>query len=64
MGSLTYDSKMTLSRARIVVSGLKPEEVHPDDLMYLQQLYDQLYNFFKNRLDAWQFDVWRSRYVD
>ena len=64
MQYLSYDSKMTLSKARILLTNLTPEEVHPDDLKYIQDLYDQLFKFFKSRLNNWQFDVWASRYHD
>lgn len=65
MQDMTYNSKMTLSQAKIVIQNLQPEEVHPDDLVYIQALYDQLYKFFKSRFNnQWQFDLWRSRYVD
>lgn len=62
---MTRDEKYAISGTRIIISRLDPQEEHPDDVKYLEELYEALNNFFKSRFNnQWQFDVWRSRYVD
>lgn len=62
---MTREEKYTVSAAKHVVSKLDSTAEHPDDVKYLEDLYESLTNFFKSRFNnQWQFDVWRSRYVD
>ena len=62
---MTREEKYQISGAKIVVGRLDPILESPDDVKYLEDLYDALLKFFKSRfVNSDQFDVWRQRYVD
>lgn len=48
-----------------MIGRLDPVLENPDDVKYLEDLYNALLKFFKSRfVNSDQFDVWRQRYVD
>ena len=62
---MTREQKYQISGAKIVVGRLDPMLENPDDVKYLEDLYDALLKFFKTRfVNQQSFDTWRQRYVD
>lgn len=55
---------MALSKAATVIRSLNPITEDSQAVTYIEDLDKALYDFFKARLDDWQFDLFRNRYCD
>ena len=61
---MSYEQRMALSKAATVIRSLNPLTEDSQAVSYIEDLDKALYDFFKVRLNDWQFDLFRNRYCD
>lgn len=61
---MTYEQRMALHKASVIIRSLNPVTEDSQAVTYLETLDLVLHEFFKARLNDWQFDLWRNRYCD
>lgn len=55
---------MALSKAATIIRSLDPLTEDSQAVTYIEDLDMALHDFFKVRLNDWQFDLFRNRYCD
>lgn len=55
---------MALSKAATIIRSLDPLTEDSQAVTYIEDLDRALHDFFKVRLNDWQFDLFRNRYCD
>lgn len=61
---MTYEQRMALHKAVTIIRSLNPVTEDSQAVSYLENLDLALHDFFKARLNDWQFDLFRNRYCD
>jgi hypothetical protein len=61
---MTYEQRMALHKAVTIIRSLNPVTEDSQAVSYLENLDLALHDFFKQRLNDWQFDLFRNRYCD
>lgn len=61
---MSYEQRMLLSKAAAVIRSLNPLTEDSQAVTYIEDLDKALHDFFKARLNDWQFDLFRNRYCD
>lgn len=61
---MTYEQRMALHKAAVIIRSLNPVTEDSQAVSYLENLDLALHDFFKQRLNDWQFDLFRNRYCD
>lgn len=61
---MTYDQRMTISKAAAIIRSIDPLIEDAQAVTYIEDLDKALHDFFKARLNDWQFDLFINRYCD
>ena len=61
---MSYEERMAIAKATAIIRRLNPLTEDSQAVSYIEDLDKALHNFFKARLNDWQFDLFRNRYCD